>query len=161
MLNQHYTIVGGRRNCRIAIGAFSNPMCYVHEDFRCIVVVDQSQVQSLDPPFLNRFEKQVLTWEAMLTFQQKKGEELLKKWVKGMACISEDDSNIEHLSFCENELFANYSADTSASLVLAISDTESPSNNSVFLERYGGSFATGCLLLWHVFYFNSDDIVDK
>jgi hypothetical protein len=146
MLNQHYTIVGGRRNCRIAIGAFSNPMCYVHEDFRCIVVVDQ---------------KQVLTWEAMLTFQQKKGEELLKKWVKGMACISEDDSNIEHLSFCENELFANYSADTSASLVLAISDTESPSNNSVFLERYGGSFATGCLLLWPVFYFNSDDIVDK
>ncbi|KAG0610191.1 hypothetical protein M758_7G045200 [Ceratodon purpureus] len=135
MLNQHYTIVSGRRNCRIAIGAFSNPMCFVHENFRCIVVVDRSKVQGLDPPFLNRFEKQVLTWEAILTPQQKEIEGLLKKWVKGMACISEDDSNIENLSFCESDLFANYSADTVASLVLLISNSMSPSNNTAFLDR--------------------------
>lgn len=138
MLNQHYTIVGGRRNCRIAIGAFSNPMCYVHDNFRCIVVVDQNQVQSLDPPFLNRFEKQVLTWEALLTLQQKEDVELLKTWVKAMACASEDDSDdVEDIiSFSESDLFAGYSADTLASLVLKNWDTQSPSNKEAFLARY-------------------------
>lgn len=141
MLNQHYTVVNGRRNCRIAIGADSNPMCYVHDSFRCIVVVDQSQIQSLDPPFLNRFEKQVLTWEAMLTVQQKKYVELLEKWVKSMACRFGDDWNVEVLSFCKSDLFANYSADTLASLVLH------HWNNTALLERYSGCFALGYLIL--------------
>lgn len=136
MLNQHYTIVGGRRNCRIAIGAFSNPMCYVHDNFRCIVVVDQSEVPSLDPPFLNRFEKQVLTWEALLTPQQKEAVQLLKTWVKAMACTSEDDSAVEAVSFSECDLIASYSADLLASLVLKNWDSKSPSNNEVFLARY-------------------------
>ena len=46
MLNQNYTIVNGRRNCRIALGAESNPMCFVHDTFRCIVVVEKAQVAS-------------------------------------------------------------------------------------------------------------------
>lgn len=140
MLNQHYTIVGGRRNCRIAIGAFSNPMCYVHDNFRCIVEVDQSQVQSLDPPFLNRFEKQVLTWEALLTPQQKADVQILKKWVQAMACTSEDDTSDfeedveEDISFSESDLIAGYSGDTLASLVLKNWDTQL--NHEVFLARY-------------------------
>lgn len=143
MLNQHYTIVGGRRNCRIAIGAYSNPMCYVHDNFRCIVVVDQSQVQSLDPPFLNRFEKQVLTWEAVLTPQQKEIVELLKTWVKAMAGADEDESDAESTTFSDSDLFANYSADSLASLVLKNWDTESAFDIDVFLARY-------CNILMHL-----------
>lgn len=59
MLNQHYTVVGGRRNCRLALGAHNNPMCHVADDFRCIVTVEEAHLHQLDPPFLNRFEKQV------------------------------------------------------------------------------------------------------
>ena len=59
MLNQHYSVVGGRRNCRIALGPFANPMCYVAPHFRCAITVDQARVAAMDPPFLNRFEKQV------------------------------------------------------------------------------------------------------
>ena len=62
MLNQNYTYVGKKKNCRIALGAYSNPMCNVHEDFRCIVLVDLNNVDFTDPPFLNRFEKQMILY---------------------------------------------------------------------------------------------------
>ena len=42
----------------MAIGADST-RCLVHQDFRCIVVVSVESAQKMDPPLLNRFEKQV------------------------------------------------------------------------------------------------------
>lgn len=43
MLNQNYTVVGGKKNCRVALGPYSNPMCQVHDGFRCIVLIDESK----------------------------------------------------------------------------------------------------------------------
>lgn len=57
MLNQNYSLINGQNWCKIAIGADST-RCFVHEDFRCIVVVTSKDVKKLDPPLLNRFEKQ-------------------------------------------------------------------------------------------------------
>ena len=61
MLNQSYSVVGGRRNVRVALGAYSNPMCYVADSFRAVVLMDPRAVVHADPPFLNRFEKQRLS----------------------------------------------------------------------------------------------------
>lgn len=58
MLNQNYSIVQGKKHCRVALGPFSNPTCEVNDDFKCIVVIDESNITNTDPPFLNRFEKQ-------------------------------------------------------------------------------------------------------
>jgi hypothetical protein len=44
------------------VGAFSSPMCHVHDKFRCIVLVDQRNLDFSDPPFLNRFEKQMILY---------------------------------------------------------------------------------------------------
>ncbi|MCO5600108.1 hypothetical protein L7F22_054216 [Adiantum nelumboides] len=88
MLNQHYTIVGGRKNCRIALGIYSNPMCYVHDKFRCIVIVDHDHILQLDPPFLNRFEKQILTYESILNDPQKRAVELIRAWAQELAAKS-------------------------------------------------------------------------
>uniref|UniRef100_A0A0G4GB89 Uncharacterized protein n=1 Tax=Chromera velia CCMP2878 TaxID=1169474 RepID=A0A0G4GB89_9ALVE len=60
MLNQNYQVSCGKRHCRIALGPFNNPMCHVHEDFRCVVLLSEDALWKADPPFLNRFEKQVL-----------------------------------------------------------------------------------------------------
>ncbi len=68
MLNQNYVIVGKKKNCRIALGAYSNPMCNVHDDFRCIVLVDHRKIDFSDPPFLNRFEKQMILYLQLLHF---------------------------------------------------------------------------------------------
>ena len=65
MLNQNYQEVGNQKFCKVAIGPDSS-RCLVHEKFRCVLIVDPKQVDILDPPLLNRFEKQLLTEEFSL-----------------------------------------------------------------------------------------------
>lgn len=141
MLNQHYTVVGGRRNCRIAIGAYSNPMCYVHDTFRCIVVVDFDQIPHLDPPFLNRFEKQVLTYDSMLEEPQRRAVQILKTWCEQMAGVSTDSESSNDL-FKISDMFAGFHKDTLPSLVLHLWDDSAQKTHSdsawftPFLERF-------------------------
>jgi hypothetical protein len=146
MLNQHYRVVGGRRSCRIAIDAYSNPMCFVHDNFRCIVVVDSSQVPHLDPPFLNRFEKQVLTDENMLSKEQNEMVEILQKWVIDMADI--DDSYTQNMhEFKEQDLFAGYYPDILPSMVLHhFNDMKNNTSNykSLVLDRYDNLHTSTC-----------------
>ena len=64
LFNQNFSIIGNRKNCRIALGGTNNPMCYVHDTFKCIVVSDDV---NLPPPFLNRFEKQIISYNHIIT----------------------------------------------------------------------------------------------
>ncbi|XP_033637667.1 uncharacterized protein LOC117298493 [Asterias rubens] len=112
MLNQNYTIVGKKRHCRVALGAYSNPMCQVHQDFRCIVVIDQQNVDYSDPPLLNRFEKQTLTFMDVVNDQQKAVIASLRKWV-------EDISTIPNMQFTPKQAFLGYHNDTLPSLVFS------------------------------------------
>ena len=73
LFNQNFSIIGNRKNCRVALGGTNNPMCYVHDSFRCIVISDDFD---LPPPFLNRFEKQLITYEHIIS---KKHNELYKE----------------------------------------------------------------------------------
>ncbi|XP_001629791.2 uncharacterized protein LOC5509270 [Nematostella vectensis] len=128
MLNQNYVVVGGKKNCRVALGPYSNPMCQVHDGFRCIVLVDQSKVDYTDPPFLNRFEKQLLRFSDVLCPEQASIIEELKKWTKNISnwdvevsseYQSQDESNEV---FAECDMFAGFHEDTLPSLVLKISE---------------------------------------
>ena len=113
MLNQNYTVVGGKRNCRVALGAFSNPMCQVHEGFRCVVLIDQGRVDFTDPPFLNRFEKQLLRFSDVLNEKQRKIIKILKEWVKHISTIPDLESQ-----FHEEDMFIGFCDETLPSLVL-------------------------------------------
>jgi hypothetical protein len=115
MLNQNYTVVGSKRNCRIALGAFSNPMCHVHEDFRCIVLVDQAKLDQSDPPFLNRFEKQLLTYDSIMSHRQKVIAQQLGEWARLFSTILREG---QKLNFDEADAFAGFGEDTLASLIL-------------------------------------------
>eukprot|EP01106_Pelomyxa_sp_JSP_P006253 TRINITY_DN2004_c0_g1_i1.p1 TRINITY_DN2004_c0_g1~~TRINITY_DN2004_c0_g1_i1.p1 ORF type:complete len:405 (+),score=31.12 TRINITY_DN2004_c0_g1_i1:340-1554(+) len=59
LLNQHYVEYNKRRYTRLSYGA-NNSTYTVNDKFRCVVVVSNTEVISLPPPFLNRFEKQCL-----------------------------------------------------------------------------------------------------
>ncbi|XP_078659777.1 uncharacterized protein LOC144904631 [Branchiostoma floridae x Branchiostoma belcheri] len=111
MLNQNYTVVGKKRNCRVALGAYSNPMCQVHENFRCIVLIDQQKVNYSDPPFLNRFEKQLLRFSDVIDHHQMSAIKKLQSWV-------EDISTIPGQQFAKEDLFIGFHDDTLPSLVL-------------------------------------------
>ena len=129
MLNQNYTVVGGKRNCRVALGAFSNPMCQVHEGFRCIVLIDQGRVDFTDPPFLNRFEKQLLRFSDVLNAEQRIIISNLKHWVRGISTIPDFESQ-----FHEEDMFVGYCDDTLPSLVLKNSQDPNLISHDV-LER--------------------------
>eukprot|EP01047_Picozoa_sp_COSAG01_P104958 COSAG01_NODE_34221_length_551_cov_0.964602_2_plen_102_part_01 len=93
MLNQNYSTVNGKRNCRVALGADSNPMCHVADDFRCIVLMDKSKVTSADPPFLNRFEKQSISYADVLEDRPEtmKLVHKLREWVRRVSIVPDDD----------------------------------------------------------------------
>ena len=113
MLNQNYTVIGGKKNCRVALGPFSNPICQVHDGFRCIVLVDQHKVDYTDPPFLNRFEKQLLRFTDVLTPEQRETITELEIWTEDIATIPEAPS-----IFGKKDMFVGFHEDTLPSLVL-------------------------------------------
>lgn len=56
---------GPRYYSNISIGAHIKP-CRIHPDFECMVIVKQSELEYIPPPFLNRFEKYLLSHELVL-----------------------------------------------------------------------------------------------
>jgi hypothetical protein len=71
LLNQHYTEYSGQLYVRLAFGT-SSRLCPLVKEFRVVVVVDQVEAYTqLPPPLLNRFEKQVLARQHLLTDVQR------------------------------------------------------------------------------------------
>ncbi|PKY63261.1 hypothetical protein RhiirA4_491577 [Rhizophagus irregularis] len=56
---------------RVALGAYAYPMFYISPNFKCIVVMDENNLASVDPSLLNRFEKQKLSINDILDDRQK------------------------------------------------------------------------------------------
>ena len=124
MLNQNYTVVGNKKNCRIALGHYSNPMCHVHDSFKCIVLVEETKLDYSDPPFLNRFEKQQFRFSDLIENDQFRGiineiEETLE-----MLC------HIEGCIFSPENVIPSYSRDMIVSLILHLKKTQSSGLNS-------------------------------
>ena len=120
MLNQNYAVVGNRKNCRVALGAYSNPMCQVNDGFRCIVLIDQHKVDFSDPPFLNRFEKQLLRFSDVVNEDQQHVIDELRRWVEGISTVEGLEAH-----FNETDMFIGFHGDTLPSLVLSHgSDTD-------------------------------------
>ncbi|XP_071105125.1 uncharacterized protein [Haliotis cracherodii] len=110
MLNQNYIIVGSKKNCRVALGAYSNPLCQVHDDFRCIVLVEEEKLDLSDPPFLNRFEKQHMKLTELLSPTELKAVSILEDWMNDIADIHEH-------TFTRSDVIPIDSPDMVASLV--------------------------------------------
>ena len=113
MLNQNYTVVGKKKNCRVALGPYSNPMCHVHEDFKCIVIVEETKLDYSDPPFLNRFEKQRFQFMDMLT-------EIGQLQTKNLEEIVAQISTIEGQTLNVSDTFAISTEEMLPSLVMSV-----------------------------------------
>ena len=127
MLNQNYTEVGHKKNCRIALGPYSNPMCPVDNNFRCIVLVNEQKINYTDPPFLNRFEKQLLRFQDIIDDSAKSMISDLEKWIDNFSSISE-------LPFQREHAFAGLNADTVPSLVYMLSQETDWNDSRIFEE---------------------------
>ena len=67
LFNQNFTQLGNKKFCRIAFANY-NTYSVVHDDFRSIVLVDEKKIEEKmeDPPFLNRFEKHIFSFEYLM-----------------------------------------------------------------------------------------------
>ena len=71
VFNSNFSTVGGKKFTRIALGTTNNPLAPVHEDFRFVIIISSNDIAKQDPPFLQRFEKHVLSFEDLLTENEK------------------------------------------------------------------------------------------
>ncbi len=67
LFNQNFTLVGNKNYARLAVGSTTNTFSYVNNKFRCIVNVDKDKIENEEAPFLNRFEKHILSYEYLLS----------------------------------------------------------------------------------------------
>ncbi|PAA67123.1 hypothetical protein BOX15_Mlig007995g5 [Macrostomum lignano] len=116
MLNQNYSEYAGRKYCRIAMGVQANQNCVVHRDFRCVVLVSKKEVRRLDPPFLNRFEKQVFDFEDKIcSMKLEKARNGLSSLMDNLCRIVSDDVV---RTFKRTEVFQGYTPDLVASYLI-------------------------------------------
>ena len=97
VFNQNFTVVGERNYARISIGPTINHYSYVNENFKCIVDVDSNKIDQQETPFLNRFEKHIISFESLLN------EELIKESERIHKIIKKD-----LIQICKNYKIINY-----------------------------------------------------
>ena len=66
LFNQNFVEINNKKYARIAVGSNINSSSEVNEQFRCIILVDQQNLQEQEIPFLNRFEKQILSFKFLM-----------------------------------------------------------------------------------------------
>ncbi|CAG9325347.1 unnamed protein product [Blepharisma stoltei] len=132
LFNQSFSIHGSenyqRKYCKISLGDNFNPKCLVHPNFHVITLISPEDVKKQDAPFLNRFEKHILTIEKILNNKQAKLLKELENWIDLFFVIKEQ----RVVSFTKNHLFPIYSSDSLALLILF---NEKGEENSETLEK--------------------------
>jgi len=66
LFNQNFTVMSNRNFARISIGSKLNIYSYVNDNFKCIVNIDVDAIDNQEAPFLNRFEKHLVSYENLL-----------------------------------------------------------------------------------------------
>ena len=87
LFNQSFVFSGGKRRCRIALGALFNPNCLVHDNFHCTIIMDEKEMEEQDAPFLNRFEKHYLSLMNILNEDQLNLVEKVEYWIKNITTL--------------------------------------------------------------------------
>lgn len=90
LFNQNFAISGDRRYCRVALGAQFNPRCFVHRDFRVIVLLrdDDDVLEQTDSPFLNRFEKHRFDIDHIFKQRQSEHYKQISDWTESLLTLA-------------------------------------------------------------------------
>jgi hypothetical protein len=104
LFNQNFTIYANKNYARLAIGAKTNTFAYVDDNFRCIVNVDTSKLDQEEAPFLNRFEKHIMSFEYLLDEELIKEAEKIKRNIDGFFKL---DEKFKGINYDLNKLMIN------------------------------------------------------
>ena len=93
LFNQNFQKFGDSNYARIVLDSTTNERRIVNKNFRCIVLLEQRNVDEQDPPFLNRFEKHLMSFRYLLTEQQNNLAKKLFNEIKELAVIPENKND--------------------------------------------------------------------
>ena len=117
LFNQNFTIMGEKKYARIAF-EYAKVSSLVNPNFHVIVIVNREQIKklTLDPPFLNRFEKHIITYNMLL---DEKDIEISKKICAYLDLISTFNKN-KNLKIDLDKLLINCKEHQIQSLIFKI-----------------------------------------
>ena len=105
LFNQNFVKVRGKKYARIALGNKTNSFSEVNQKFRSIIIVDEDKIHKQEIPFLNRFEKQNISFEYLMNDNQILiAKKLYDKCIK---LITYDENKIKLINYDINNLLIN------------------------------------------------------
>ena len=105
LFNQNFVKVKGKKYARIALGNQTNSFSEVNDKFRAIIIVDEDKIQQQEIPFLNRFEKQNISFQYLMSENQILiAKKIYDKCVK---LITYDENKIRLINYDINNLLIN------------------------------------------------------
>ena len=105
LFNQNFIKVKEKKYARIALGSKTNSFSEVNDNFRCVVLVDEDKIPEQEIPFLNRFEKQNLTFEFLMNNEQ--NEQAKKFYDKLQNMIEYDKNELKIIDYDIKQLLIN------------------------------------------------------
>ena len=105
LFNQNFKEINTKKYARIALGAKTNSFSEVNNNFRCIIIVDEDKLARQEIPFLNRFEKQNMSFEYLMTENQRNIANKLYEKCQNM--IKYDKSKIGIIDYDLSNLLIN------------------------------------------------------
>ena len=111
LFNQNFRVVSNKNYARLAVGSSTNTFSYVDNNFRCIINVDEDKINEEEPPFLNRFEKHIISFEYLLS------KELIKVSGKIKIILDELIQSYEGINYELKLLLINCEMDEIQALV--------------------------------------------
>ena len=105
LFNQNFVKVKGKNYARIAIGNKTNSFSEINKKFRIIIIVDEDKILEQEIPFLNRFEKQNISFEYLMNEKQILiASKLYEKCIK---MVTYDENKIRLINYDINNLLIN------------------------------------------------------
>ena len=115
LFNQNFTVVSNRNYARLAVGSNTNTFSYVNNDFRCIISVDLDQINNEEAPFLNRFEKHIISFDFLLSEELIKESGKIKETLDEL--VKEDESKFKAINYDMKKLLINCNIEEIQALV--------------------------------------------
>ena len=106
LFNQNFTVVSEKNYARLSVGYSNNTFSLVNNEFKCIVYVNEKDIEYEEPPFLNRFEKHIIDFEYLLNSREINFSEKIMNIFKNLKEIKL--LNGKKLNYDISKLFINF-----------------------------------------------------
>jgi hypothetical protein len=91
LFNQNFTVLSNKNYACLAVGSSVNTFSLVNDNFRCIVNVDINNIDNEEAPFLNRFEKHIMSFEYLLDGELIKESNIIKTNLNELVKINDKE----------------------------------------------------------------------